>query len=355
MVSVIIATKDRAEALGMVSLPSLARQESSDFEIIIWDASCDDASQRAVEDFAAAHPDVKVKYYKAPRVGLPSQRNDALAFARDEIVFFIDDDSEVSPDGIGALAEAFANDTDLVGAALPLRHEGAVPATVPSPLGRLFSFIEHLYLGLFLLRPWGSNPKVLVTACSSLQTDRPGPAFQFVGCDMAFRRAVLETHHFLEEMQRFSNYAYLEDMQFSYGLYQEGKKLRILDKGYVIHRPRSEARLSKESVRCSMSMFNRYLIWKTTIWPYRKVSIVPYLWSLIGEVGLNFLRFAHRPIRRIGYWVEGARALFAIAMDSLHSGAGSRERDVGTKDKTNKPGDSVGPGAGERLPPTQAD
>ena len=355
MVSVIIATKDRSEALCTVSLPSLARQDSADFEIIIWDASGDDASQRAVEGVAAAHPDVKVKYYKAQRVGSASQRNDAVKEAQGDVLFFIDDDSEVSPGGIGLLGEAFSTDADLVGAALPLRHEGAAPATVASPLGRLFSLVEHLYLGLFLLRPWGSEPGVLVTACSSLRPDRPGPAFQLVGCDMAFRREVFESHHFLEEMQRFSNYAYLEDMQFSYGLHQEGKKLCILDKGQVVHRPRSEARLSKESVRCSMSIYNRYLIWKTTIWPYQKLSIVPYLWSLIGEVGLNFVRFAHRPLRRSGYWVEAPRALFAIASDIARSTVIRRGQSEQTKVKPLIADDSMGPDASKRLPRQRVD
>lgn len=355
MLSVIIATKDRSEALRTVSLPSLTRQDSADFEVIVWDASGDEASQRVVEGFAAVHPDVKVRYCKAQRVGSASQRNDAARGAEGDVLFFIDDDSEVSPAGIGVLAEAFATDADLVGAALPLRHEGTAPPLEPSLLRSLFSLIEHLYLGLFLLRPWGSDPKVLVTACSSLRPDRPGPAFQFVGCDMAFRREVFESHHFLEEMQRFSNYAYLEDMQLSYGLHQEGKKLCILDKGQVIHRPPAMARLASESLRCSMSIYNRYLIWKTTIWPYNRLSVLPYLWSLLGELGLNFMRFGHRPIRRIGYWVEAPRALFAIASDIARSTVIRRGQSEQTKVKPLIADDSMGPDASKRLPRQRVD
>ena len=40
-ISVIIATKNRADALEKISLPSLAKQDFKDFEVIIWDASYD--------------------------------------------------------------------------------------------------------------------------------------------------------------------------------------------------------------------------------------------------------------------------------------------------------------------------
>jgi glycosyltransferase involved in cell wall biosynthesis len=59
--SVMIATKNRAEELRTISLPSLAKQDTRDFEVIVWDASEDDASQVAVEAFAAAYFDLTVR------------------------------------------------------------------------------------------------------------------------------------------------------------------------------------------------------------------------------------------------------------------------------------------------------
>ena len=78
--------------------------------------------QRVVEEFAAAHGDLVVRYFKAPRAGLPAQRNDAVREARGEIVFFIDDDSEVSPDGIAALRDMFARQERPAGGCLPLGY-----------------------------------------------------------------------------------------------------------------------------------------------------------------------------------------------------------------------------------------
>ena len=116
-ISVVIATRNRADALEQISLPSLAKQDFKDFEVIIWDASDDDKSKIVVENFIQSHPGIIVRYFKAPRVGLASQRNDVVKVARGDIIFFIDDDSEVSSDGLSALNETF-KDKDVCGVGL---------------------------------------------------------------------------------------------------------------------------------------------------------------------------------------------------------------------------------------------
>ena len=110
-ISVIIATRNRAKALEAISLPSLAEQTYNDFEVIIWDASDDDSTKRVVEKYKSQHPWIDVRYFRAPRKGLASQRNDAVKVVRGNIVLFIDDDSEVSPNGLNAVIEAFLNPT----------------------------------------------------------------------------------------------------------------------------------------------------------------------------------------------------------------------------------------------------
>jgi len=44
-ISVVIATRNRSDALETISLPSLAKQDFKDFEVIIWDGSDDDKSK----------------------------------------------------------------------------------------------------------------------------------------------------------------------------------------------------------------------------------------------------------------------------------------------------------------------
>jgi len=52
MISVIIATKNRDAALRDISLPSLLAQDTVDFEVIIWDASDSDRSEKVSGVFA---------------------------------------------------------------------------------------------------------------------------------------------------------------------------------------------------------------------------------------------------------------------------------------------------------------
>lgn len=82
--SVIIATKDRADALRDISLPSLLRQDTDGFEVIVWDASETDDSRVVAESFAPrfAERGINFTFAKAPRAGLTSQRNDAVKSAR---------------------------------------------------------------------------------------------------------------------------------------------------------------------------------------------------------------------------------------------------------------------------------
>ena len=132
-VSVIIATKNREDQLASISLPSLARQQdASSFEVVGSGTRATMAKSRTlVESFAAQHPGVIIRYFKAPRVGLARQRNDAVKEANGDVVFFIDDDSEVSPDGIRALADMFAADDRVAGGCLPLDYNfpaGTEPA-----------------------------------------------------------------------------------------------------------------------------------------------------------------------------------------------------------------------------------
>ncbi|MGC8533888.1 MAG: glycosyltransferase family 2 protein, partial [Candidatus Parvarchaeum sp.] len=122
-ISVIIATRNRADALETISLPSLLKQDFKDFEVIIWDASDDDKSKNVVEKFIQSYPDMIIRYFKAPRAGLASQRNDAVKMAKGDIIFFIDDDSKVSKDGLTAIYEAFQCNKDIIGVTLPFSSE----------------------------------------------------------------------------------------------------------------------------------------------------------------------------------------------------------------------------------------
>ena len=92
-----------------------------------------------------------VRYFKAPRVGLASQRNDAVKVARGDIIFFIDDDCEVSSDGLSALNEGFKDQTTYGGGLKLIPKNGKLSFKKK---------IDNLYRIIFRL-PHGSKKEKL--------------------------------------------------------------------------------------------------------------------------------------------------------------------------------------------------
>ena len=282
-ISVIIATRNRADALETISLPSLVKQDFKDFEVIIWDASNDDKSKIVVEKYIQSHPDMVIRYFKAPRVGSASQRNDAVKVAKGEIVFFIDDDSEVSPDGISTLIEVF-EDKSVFGAGLPLKNSGNKQIL---PFRKLLS---RLYDLIFRLPHGSKKRKVMLSGWNiwPSNNDNPGKAEWLSGCSMGFRKTVFDKISFNEELQKFGGYALGEDVEFSHRLFRNKIKIVISQKGYIIHREAKDGRLENERIFAAQ-IYNHFIIWRTAIFPYNKLSIFVYLWSLFGELLRNYI------------------------------------------------------------------
>ncbi len=297
-VSVIIVTKNRDVSLKTVSLPSLARQVFKDFEVIVWDASPGEESREVVGAFAAATPGVSVRYAKALRAGIASQRNDSVETARGEIVFFIDDDSEVSPDGLGSLIEMFSDDPALAGGCLPLDYRWPEESGETAPPGVLYSFLVKRYWRLFIgqeeggrfIRSYGAGP--------SRFPKEEGPIDHLWGCDMAFRRRAIEGRRFEERLQRYTGTAIEEDDLFSHLLYREGFKMRIAKRGLVIHRAAPGNRFGSPFNDSRVHAYNSALFWRKGVFPFNRGSLFSFLWVRAGVFGFMLLRAAHRPWQR---------------------------------------------------------
>lgn len=277
-VSVIIATKNRDSQLHAVSLPSLSRQQDApSFEVIIWDASDNDKSETVVKEFVARNPAVTVRYFRAPRVGLSCQRNDAVWEAKGDIVFFIDDDSEVSPNAIRALYEMFAEDDQIAGGCLPLDYkfpEGTKPAILRAR-GHWAWWVRGYYR---LFEP----SKKASGYFPPIPPSPVGTISYLFGCNMAFRREIFSTHCFEERLQRFSNYVICDDLILSRVLMQEGRKLRVAERGYVIHQAASGGRYDFGFTRGLVEGYNAGVVWFVCAFPWSKWTVFPFLWARIG-------------------------------------------------------------------------
>lgn len=104
-ITVAIATRDRTDSL-LRCLASLARLNYRAFDVVVVDsAPASDTTARALtgrQDWPFT-----LRYVRTARPGLALAHNEALPAVTGEIVAFTDDDVEVDPDWLGALAAAF--------------------------------------------------------------------------------------------------------------------------------------------------------------------------------------------------------------------------------------------------------
>lgn len=279
MLTVIIATLNRSRAIAEISLPSLLRQDATDFEVLIWDASEDGLTESAVrrrtQDFSRRG--IALRYFRAPRKGSASQRNDAVKEAKGSVIFFIDDDSEVSPDGVSALSAAFAMSPDLKGAALPLFQapSAAKPFVNKTVTRRLFSLAKTILRTkngcCRMVRKSGINIMVA--------EDAPGAAEWLSGGSMAFHVSVFDELRFYERLERFGGYALGEDMDFSHRvLLHFRKSLLVVPSGGVTHYAVEGGRLDR--VRMNAAIFYNSKIIRDNFNNYvSRYKLPQFLWE----------------------------------------------------------------------------
>lgn len=102
LATIAICTHNRADTLPMaVRAAAAADWPAADFEVLVIDNGCTDATPEVAAQLAAAHPNVRV--VREDRLGLCPARNRAAAEARGRFVAFVDDDAEIAPDYLRAL------------------------------------------------------------------------------------------------------------------------------------------------------------------------------------------------------------------------------------------------------------
>jgi glycosyltransferase involved in cell wall biosynthesis len=104
-ISAIICTHNRADYLG-AAIDSLLNQTYGNYEVVVVDnASTDDT--RSVVNARLPHP--QLIYIYEEQLGLSHARNRGAAVARGDILAYLDDDAEASPDWLQTLSQIFAD------------------------------------------------------------------------------------------------------------------------------------------------------------------------------------------------------------------------------------------------------
>lgn len=104
-ITVVIATRDRTGSL-LRCLSTVSRLNYRSFDVVVVDsAPASDLTARTL----AGRPEwpFRLRYLRTARPGLALAHNEALRVVTGEIVAFTDDDVEVDPEWLSALAEAF--------------------------------------------------------------------------------------------------------------------------------------------------------------------------------------------------------------------------------------------------------
>jgi succinoglycan biosynthesis protein ExoA len=293
--SVVICTKDRPEMLA-ACLESLEGQTRPPEEIVIVDASATPARD-AVDRLLEAMPDCRfVLLAAAP--GLPRQRNLGARATTGSVVVYLDDDVVLERGYLAAIARTFEDDrTRQIG--------GAGGAQIPDPTPRE-GFLRRSACRLFLLDTYGRGVVKRSGRPDYLFSPRSRMEVEFLsGCNMAYRREVLDAVSFDE---RLSGYAVGEDLQFSYRVSRRWK-LVLLPDARLDHRHAGGGRPVGDDYQ-AMAVFNRYLFFREHV-ARGLLDWIAYAWSSIGAMLLTL-----RDPRARG--VRGALSGYGAVLRHLH-------------------------------------
>jgi len=132
-VSVVIPTLDRLDRLTS-SVEAAARQDYPKdlYEVVVVDNGPTDSEEQFMRLFVGVS-EVDVRYVWEPQLGLHWARNTGAEDARGEVLAYTDDDAEVGPGWIAALAACFQDpEVGAAGGPIKLRWTSPPPPWAPS-------------------------------------------------------------------------------------------------------------------------------------------------------------------------------------------------------------------------------
>jgi len=290
-IAIIICTKDRPNEL-MHCYNSIKLQTYKSFYLIIVDASEENRIQQDINLYQSEEIDIT---YVKSAPGLPFQRNIGVSHVRPgtDIIIFLDDDTELTPDYVKTLAMKFNDDRNklIIGAcgnALNEKKRKRIDRLIRNAF-----FITDNATGKLL--PSGDAGHIF-----SPQQDSKVAVLS--GCNMCYRTEVFDRYN-LKFDENLNGYAIMEDQDFSirasrYGdLYQfAGAKL--------LHKVSPVARINQKRL-FEMYIINSYYLLKKNMAPnYR--NYICYSWRLVGKLIhaiANSIRFnSYEPLAG---WING--------------------------------------------------
>ncbi|WP_202320742.1 glycosyltransferase family 2 protein [Archaeoglobus neptunius] len=271
-VSVIIPTYKRYED-PLLTLQSLNTQTILPDEVIIFDESPDDRLRQILKVVNMGYP---VRYVWAPSKfpSLARVRNKSTRLAKGDIIVFLDDDVILHSEYLKNMLSFLEDHPEVLGVT------GCITNIRLPRLYRMFS-------SLFLLFRQTKRPKVQRSFIPTMSSCKEHVPTQWLsGCNMAYRRKVLEKFDFDWKLLKYS---YSEDVDFSYQIYKKygSNSLYLVRGSLLIHKKSPSGRLLGYSLEAHRCVTNLYMLYKH--FGDTKLNILVFLWRNSGEILTHFV------------------------------------------------------------------
>lgn len=282
-VSAVVATKNRAESLRR-TLQSLARQNFQPAEIIAVDASGNDHTQ-AVCESSIPKLRSKICWNRATEHGAAVQRNHGVALAKQQFIWFFDDDIVFENDCVVHLWNALQTELKIGGVnAMIINQSYSSPGAVSRAV---FTLLHGRREKTFAGKVIGPAVNLLPEDNDALPEIVPVEWLNTT-CTM-YRRAALPTPPF---DSFFHDYSLMEDLALSIRVSQRGWTLANARHARIFHDSQSGRQKRDVAGMASMEFRNRYYV-MTAILGRRRVTdhLRLVLWECFAIVsGLTSIR-----------------------------------------------------------------
>ena len=217
-ISVLIPTYGREKVL-CDTITDVLNQTYDHYEVIEVDQTTHHEAETIAYLDAKANAE-QIQWYQVPWASLPGARNYGVRRAKGEIVLFIDDDVQITPDFLTAHAKNFANP-----------EVGAVA-------GRVFDRMKlsdlDPNLQIEYLPPQAMDPGIAWYHLNLVHTIKPQQVITARGCNMSFRRVLFDTHNIWFD-ERFQGSAVREESDFCLRIRRTGFKIWYDPNAHLIH------------------------------------------------------------------------------------------------------------------------
>ncbi|HYW20234.1 MAG TPA: hormogonium polysaccharide biosynthesis glycosyltransferase HpsN [Nodularia sp. (in: cyanobacteria)] len=219
LISVIIPTYGREETLRD-SIIDVLNQDYPNFEVLVVDQSPTHQPeiQAYLEEIFAAN---KIQLFRLDWASLPGARNYGVRRSKGEIILFIDDDVNITPEFLAAHAKNYVQNPEV----------GAVAGRV-FDRGKLSDSGGELQIEY--LPPEAMDPGIAWYHIDLVHTIKPQQVLTARGCNMSFRREIF-TKYGLNFDERFRGSAVREESDFCLRIRQTGYKIWYDPEAYLIH------------------------------------------------------------------------------------------------------------------------